>query len=108
MIASAGEQGRGFAVVASKVRSLAHRSTAAAREIKTPIGLSVERVEAGTSVVRKAGTTIEDTVISSRRVAVCGVCGVCAVTARRWPSRAIPLTGVQLASVLLASRRPIH
>ena len=105
MIASAGEQGRGFAVVASKVRSVAHRSTAAAREIKTPIGLSVERVEAGTSVVRKAGSTIEDTVISSRRVAVCGVC---AVTARRWPSRAIPLTGVQLASVLLASRRPIH
>jgi methyl-accepting chemotaxis protein len=66
--ARAGEQGRGFAVVASEVRSLAQRSAGAAREIKTLIGQSVEQVEAGTGVVRKAGATIEDTVNSSRRV----------------------------------------
>ncbi|MDP2007876.1 MAG: methyl-accepting chemotaxis protein [Rubrivivax sp.] len=66
--ARAGEQGRGFAVVASEVRSLAQRSAAAAHEIKALIGQSVEQVEVGTGVVRKAGATIEDTVNSSRRV----------------------------------------
>jgi methyl-accepting chemotaxis protein len=66
--ARAGEQGRGFAVVASEVRSLAQRSAAAAREIKTLIGTSVEQVESGTAIVRKAGTTIEDIVASSQRV----------------------------------------
>jgi len=66
--ARAGEQGRGFAVVASEVRSLAQRSASAAREIKTLIGGSVEQVEAGVTVVRSAGTTIEEIVASSRRV----------------------------------------
>jgi methyl-accepting chemotaxis protein len=66
--ARAGEQGRGFAVVASEVRSLAQRSAAAAREIKGLIGHSVDQVEAGTAVVRRAGTTIEDIVTSSHRV----------------------------------------
>ena len=66
--ARAGAQGRGFAVVATEVRGLAQRSAAAAREIKTLIGLSVSQVEAGTGIVRKAGATIEDTVDSSRRV----------------------------------------
>jgi methyl-accepting chemotaxis protein len=66
--ARAGEQGRGFAVVASEVRSLAGRSAAAAREIKVLIGHSVEQVEAGTGIVHKAGTTIEDIVASSQRV----------------------------------------
>ena len=66
--ARAGEQGRGFAVVASEVRGLAQRSAAAAREIKTLVGRSVNQVEAGAGVVRKAGATIEDTVDSSRRV----------------------------------------
>ena len=66
--ARAGEQGRGFAVVASEVRGLAQRSAAAAREIKTLIGHSVDQVEAGAGVVRKAGASIEDTVDSSRRV----------------------------------------
>jgi methyl-accepting chemotaxis protein len=66
--ARAGEQGRGFAVVASEVRSLAQRSAAAAREIKALIGTSVEQVESGTAVVRKAGVTIEDIVASSQRV----------------------------------------
>ena len=66
--ARAGEQGRGFAVVASEVRRLAKRSADAAREIKTLIGHSVEQVESGTGVVRKAGATIEDIVTSSQRV----------------------------------------
>jgi methyl-accepting chemotaxis protein len=66
--ARAGEQGRGFAVVASEVRTLAQRSAAAAREIKTLIGASVEQVEVGTAVVRKAGASIEDIVSSSQRV----------------------------------------
>jgi hypothetical protein len=63
--ARAGEQGRGFAVVASEVRTLAQRSAAAAREIKTLIGSSVEQVEAGTGIVRKAGATMEEIVASS-------------------------------------------
>ncbi len=66
--ARAGEQGRGFAVVASEVRTLAQRSAEAARQIKTLIGSSVEQVESGTGVVRKAGATIEDIVTSSQRV----------------------------------------
>ncbi len=66
--ARAGEQGRGFAVVASEVRTLAQRSAEAAREIKTLIGSSVDQVEAGTGVVRKAGTTIEEIVVSSQQV----------------------------------------
>ncbi|MBT9502600.1 MAG: cache domain-containing protein [Burkholderiaceae bacterium] len=66
--ARAGEQGRGFAVVASEVRMLAQRSADAAREIKALIGSSVDQVEAGTGVVRKAGATIEDIVASSQRV----------------------------------------
>ncbi|MDD0809790.1 methyl-accepting chemotaxis protein [Curvibacter sp. RS43] len=66
--ARAGEQGRGFAVVAGEVRMLAQRSAEAAREIKSLIGTSVEQVELGTSVVRRAGSTIEDIVSSAQRV----------------------------------------
>ena len=66
--ARAGEQGRGFAVVASEVRSLAGRSAEAAREIKTLISASVERVEQGTALVDRAGSTMTEVVASIRRV----------------------------------------
>ncbi len=56
--ARAGESGRGFAVVASEVRSLAHRSTEAAREIKTLLEASVENVQAGARQIDQAGRTI--------------------------------------------------
>ena len=66
--ARAGEQGRGFAVVASEVRSLAGRSAEAAKEIKSLINASVERVEHGTALVDQAGTTMTEVVDSIRRV----------------------------------------
>ena len=66
--ARAGDQGRGFAVVASEVRSLAGRSAEAAREIKTLISASVERVEQGSAQVGQAGTTMAEVVNSIRRV----------------------------------------
>lgn len=66
--ARAGEQGRGFAVVASEVRSLAGRSADAAKEIKSLINASVERVEHGTALVDEAGSTMADVVGSIRRV----------------------------------------
>ena len=66
--ARAGEQGRGFAVVASEVRSLAQRSADAAREIKSLIGTSVDRVEAGSRLVKDAGATMDEIVASVQRV----------------------------------------
>jgi aerotaxis receptor len=67
--ARAGEQGRGFAVVASEVRSLAGRSSEAAKEIKGLIGASVERVAQGTAFVDQAGVTMGEIVTSISRVA---------------------------------------
>jgi methyl-accepting chemotaxis protein len=66
--ARAGEQGRGFAVVASEVRSLAHRSAAAAKEIKTLISDSVARVDEGTTLVDQAGVSMDEIVASIKRV----------------------------------------
>ncbi len=60
--AQAGEQERGFAVMASEVRSLAQRSAEAAREVKTLIGASVERVEQGSVLVDQAGPTMSEVV----------------------------------------------
>ena len=67
--ARAGEQGRGFAVVASEVRSLAQRSANAAKEIKTLIGTSTERVGAGSELVNQAGETMNEILNSVDRVA---------------------------------------
>ncbi|MEK8032788.1 methyl-accepting chemotaxis protein [Ideonella sp. DXS29W] len=68
--ARAGEQGRGFAVVAGEVRMLAQRSAEAAREIKTLIGTSVDKVEAGSRLVRDAGATMDEIVTSVNRVSL--------------------------------------
>jgi methyl-accepting chemotaxis protein len=66
--ARAGEQGRGFAVVAAEVRNLAQRSAAAAKEIKSLIDDSVDKVGSGARLVDEAGATMEEIVASVRRV----------------------------------------
>ncbi len=66
--ARAGEQGRGFAVVAGEVRVLAQRSAQAAREIKSLIGASVEKVDNGSRLVGEAGRSMDEIVAQVRRV----------------------------------------
>ena len=66
--ARAGEQGRGFAVVAGEVRTLAQRSASAAKEIKTLISESVDRVGNGTELVGRAGKTMTEINDAVRRV----------------------------------------
>ncbi len=82
--ARAGEQGRGFAVVASEVRTLAQRSAAAARDIKTLIGASVERIDNGAHLVGQAGQTMVEIVGSVRRVS--SVIGEISLAAREQSS----------------------
>jgi len=67
--ARAGEQGRGFAVVASEVRSLAQRSSSAAKEIKELIMTSVDRVKSGSLLAQQAGQTMSDIIDAIQRVA---------------------------------------
>jgi methyl-accepting chemotaxis protein len=66
--ARAGEQGRGFAVVAAEVRALAQRSATAAREIKSLITDSMEKVASGTQVVQGAGNTMRELVRTARQM----------------------------------------
>ncbi len=67
--ARAGEQGRGFAVVATEVRNLAQRSATAAKEIKSLIAESVDKVESGARLVTEAGSTMDEVVSSFEKVA---------------------------------------
>jgi methyl-accepting chemotaxis protein len=66
--ARAGEEGRGFAVVAGEVRSLAQRSSAAAKEIKGLIHASVSRVTDGSTYAQEAGATMDEVVRAVKRV----------------------------------------
>ena len=66
--ARAGEQGRGFAVVASEVRNLAQRSSAAAKDIKHLIEISVDKVSTGMERAQRAGATMDQVVSSVKQV----------------------------------------
>ena len=66
--ARAGEQGRGFAVVASEVRSLAQRSSSAAKEIKDLITVSVQKFQNGSTLADEASKSMSDVTLAIGRV----------------------------------------
>jgi len=66
--ARAGDAGRGFAVVAAEVRGLAQRSANAAKEIKSLISTSVDKIDGGTRIVQSAGAVMEEVVSNARQV----------------------------------------
>jgi len=66
--ARAGEQGRGFAVVATEVRNLARRSASASKEIKTLIGDSVSKIDAGSAHINQSGDELQGIVSAVKRV----------------------------------------
>jgi methyl-accepting chemotaxis protein len=66
--ARAGDAGRGFAVVAAEVRGLAQRSANAAKEIKTLISTSVDKIDGGTRIVKSAGAVMDEVVANARQV----------------------------------------
>jgi methyl-accepting chemotaxis protein len=66
--ARAREHGKGFAVVATEVRTLAQRSGVAAKEIKSLISDSRQKVEKGSTLVNRSGQTLTDIVVSVKRV----------------------------------------
>jgi hypothetical protein len=80
--ARAGEEGRGFAVVAAEVRSLAQRSTGAAKEIKALIQNSLETVERGSELVNRSGETLQGIVGSVQRVTDI-VCEIAAASSKQ-------------------------
>jgi methyl-accepting chemotaxis protein len=67
--ARAGEAGKGFAVVAAEVRTLAQRSSAAAKDISELISASGREVEQGVGLVRSAGESLASIVVASEKVA---------------------------------------
>ncbi len=66
--ARAGEQGRGFAVVASEVRTLAQRSSSAAKDIKELIGASLEKITTGSGAAEQAGRTMQAVTLAVEKV----------------------------------------
>jgi methyl-accepting chemotaxis protein len=67
--ARAGDAGRGFAVVASEVRSLAQRSSQAAKDIKDLIVNSSSQVKGGVELVNRAGAALNEITESIKQVA---------------------------------------